>query len=42
MKEQEENKLNETWETPEVNVILVEETEAQSTPGGVDGGFFAS
>nr|WP_319573275.1 hypothetical protein [uncultured Draconibacterium sp.] len=39
MKEQEETQLNETWETPEVNVILVEETENGGTPGGLDGPF---
>nr|WP_321356432.1 hypothetical protein [uncultured Draconibacterium sp.] len=37
MKEQEENKLDETWETPEVNVILVEETETNLPLGGIDG-----
>nr|WP_319997157.1 hypothetical protein [uncultured Draconibacterium sp.] len=38
MKEQEEKQqLNETWETPEMNVILVEQTETSLPLGGTDG-----
>ena len=39
MKEQEENQLNETWETPEMKVVLVEETETSVPGGGLDGPF---